>query len=274
MTLRQRPLFSQRGIEQNKRTYQVVIRPHAESQEGLGSVIGNLKNEFSMALNAEWAPLFDSIVPGADTLRKLGDASLMSGIFSRKYFKGGNHLTLPIEMRILDEGIGSTSPVVDAVRNLTNLVVARPFNFEQSKALIERKAKGAVQGGKQAASGILNPDESAPGALLKGANTLFKGLTDSNRLVSINIGTFFKCPGMIITGVTYTYSREQTDRGPLFADFSVQAESMQAIVRGSGDYGVDSVITGGKHYRVTIDGNDTDRSTAERNPNIGLRQVG
>ena len=47
MTLRQRPLFSRAGIEQNKRTYQVTI-----SDSSGRSVIGNLKNEFNVILKA------------------------------------------------------------------------------------------------------------------------------------------------------------------------------------------------------------------------------
>lgn len=248
MAIQKREFMSLKGRMTNSKLYDIRI---AHPDFGI-PVIGKMKNNFSFQLSAKWADLFNGLIPGAELLMKTGNASLTTGIFSQKYFQGGNNLQLNSEFRVFDDGRYDFNPVERATKSLSNMTVSKPFSKEQ----IERDLKGA--GGETlgfAGRLIANIGQG------KGKEAVEVGYDVLNtwadrimaRAVNVKIGNFFNCSGMAIESVNVTYSKEMTRTGPLFGDFSVGLLSLRAIERGTGKFGVDTILSS-PNFNITING--------------------
>jgi len=249
--IEKRPLITAQGRRNNKATHEIVIRGTQGSGGERFSIVGDMKNQFQYSLSPEWANLFTNLVPGAELLQKIGDASLVTGLFSRKYFKGGGHLAINAEFRIVDKGNLSYNPIVNAARNLSNMVAPPPFDWERTLEQIKSRKELASGEFAQAVEGGLGAGE-----LAQGAYNFLKTLTTSGRTVDCKIGSFFRSTAMIITSLNVTYSREITHQGPLFGDFTVGLETVEALVQGkNASVGVDGVLKAGG-FNIMFDGQD------------------
>ena len=73
-------------------------------------VMGLLQNDFDYRITAEYDQMFDSIIenaPGTGLVRKgfqlAGSPLGASGIFKRKFYKGGSHISFTVDFRIMSD---------------------------------------------------------------------------------------------------------------------------------------------------------------------------
>jgi hypothetical protein len=91
----------------------------------------------------------------------------------------------------------------------------------------------------------------------------------NERAVIVEVGTFLKCNHMVITNLNVSYSRELTKVGPLYGDFSVSVESIQALSKtpiggGGNGYAVGNVLRSGQNVnRVKFISNSEQNNTKE-----------
>lgn len=260
MAIQKRHFVSPKGRDANRKFYKIKIWNNRGFQ-----VIGDLKNNFNFSLNAEYANLFSSLVPGAEFLTKIGNSSLTTGIFSKLYYKGGSHLVITSEFRILDEGESLVSPIVRSVKYLSNMLVADPFSISSITSELHQSlnktgnfAKTTLNEGKNLAFG----QKKFGDAFIDTAysfNNYLQSITNNNRIVKVQIGDFFRCEGMVITSLTVTYSRELTHTGPLYCDINVSFQSLEAIHRGSSQpYGINALLNE-PLYNIKINGEEQNR---------------
>lgn len=228
---------------------------------------GQMKSTFSLNLEAEWADLINGTIPGTELMKKLGNAELATGLFSQKYFSKGGYFNIPIEFRVLEDMSApsnrdnkKTSRIVRDSRALSNMMVPRRTNLDSVDGIVNEASK-YIDAARNTGQTVLQDGFKTAGEKIvtRVSNKVQAAL--ANRTVTLQVGRFFKCHGMIIKSLKIDYSKEIIrDIGPMYADFSVGLESIQAAHQGSGTFGVDEVLT---EYssRVTI----TDSSKVSRN---------
>lgn len=246
MALTRSSVMTQTGKRKSDNAFLVTIFKENEKQQRTLEVKGVTKNPFSFKLNAKYADLFSGLVPGAELLQKTGDASLTTGIFSQKYYQGGNNLDMQVEFRIYDDGTTSENPVIDTARTLGKLMVSNPFS---GKGVTNALGK-SVDAVKKTIEGVVTANGDKVGDALEE----FAGGINS-RVVNLDIHGIFRCSKMLITDLQVTHSPSQTHSGPLFGDFSVTLISLQAITKGGGgEYDIDNILHSRQSARITQDG--------------------
>jgi hypothetical protein len=245
-----KPFMSYAGKKLSSDSYTVRIEHGAWRVEGVS------KNPLNFKLGAKYQDLFNGLVPGAELLYKTGSSSLGSGIFTQKYFAGGNNLDMNVEFRIYDDGTQDINPCIQGARNLANMTVTDALGVGGAVNALNRLAKGAYEEYKDLISQIA---ENGIGGLSQKAVDLLDKFSSAinKRAVTLTVMNLFRCRQMAIQDVSVTYSPSLTHTGPLFADFSISLLSLQAITRGSGAYGVDSILKSTK-YNIMIDGAEAD----------------
>ena len=246
--LKAKPFMSQAGKKLSNDSYTVRI------SHGEWNVEGISKNPLNFKLSAKYADLFNGLIPGAELLQKTGNASLTTGIFSQKYFQGGNNLDMNVEFRIYDDGKQDINPVVKGARHLSNMAVAKGFqepkNINDAIGVVERGAKKVGEKLKKVASGDATVVEAIGGGIQDAINRM------NSRAVTLTVMDMFNCTGMVVQDVSVTYSPTLTHTGPLYGDFSVGLISLRAITQGNGTYGVDSILQG-QNYNIMLNGKDS-----------------
>jgi len=193
------------------------------------TITGYTKEPFKITMSNEYGQLFDSL-PMADALAKIGEPSLQTGVFSKKYFKGGGDLDLKISFRVVEDG---TSNTYKAIEDL--LIMSSNLPFDTVKTL--DKAIGKVKAQLIAAGGIVkgafdSVTEGNASSLINAAYNYVNELSNGidNRTVTFNYGTIFSASDMVVKDIDVTYSNEMTHSGPLFVDFSVGLISVMATI--------------------------------------------
>ncbi len=194
----------------------------------IGNIVGILKNQVNLSMAANFETLL-SLDSKFSTARKVlgisGNNIFTTGIFTRKFFRSGGYVVIPIEFRVVDwEGTGNV--LRDAVDIYQSTVpkgrgkLAKTDISRVSTAFKKTLVEGFKLGtGKQTIEQTVN-------------NIQTGGLGDSApQPVPVEISTYFKMSRMIITSVSGVFSKEVTPQGPLFADFSVTVESEQAVTQ-------------------------------------------
>jgi len=243
-----KPFMSHSGQAYSNRSYTVSI------SSGNWGVEGISKNPINFKLGAKWGDLFNGLIPGAEVLQKTGDASLTTGIFSQKYFQGGNNLDLNVEFRIYDDGSSEINPVTEGARNLAGMTVSDPIDIKRQASAINNRLGKTKEVITESFNALTEGRYRDVGDIAK---TQVADWMDNinNRKVTLNIQNLVSCTHMAITDVSVTYSPSQTHTGPLFGDFSVSLISLQAITRGGGAYGINDILNR-RSYNITIDGMD------------------
>jgi len=267
MGLQQKGIINRGKLSEAISTYEVTIAQNIQNPQKENGVfiVADMTNNFQYSLNSTWENLFTNLVPGSDTIAKLGNTSFKTGIFSRKYFKDGGSLSLNIELKIFDDGTAETNPVVKAAKGLSSLSVADAFSKEALAEGVNRgeKAIGEV---KSFVGNVLGGNgQKSVGNVSNVINTL----TDTGRTVSVRIGNIFNCQKMIITNLSVAYSRQTTVRGPLFGEFTITVESFESIVKTGTTFGINNILGEGSQGRVSIDGQNADGGIAANTNALG-----
>lgn len=255
--LQPKPFMTYAGMALSDQSYTVNISyGDPLSKDGIiWSVGGVSKTPLNFKLSAKYGDLFNGLIPGAELLQKTGDASLTTGIFSQKFYQGGGNLDMSVEFRIYDDGKSNLNPVIAGARNLANMTVADSVDI--NNAVGHLADAGGQIGGAFVGAGKEGLKGNLKGASQKLINAAKQAMANiNNRRVTLSIMNLFSCSMMVITDVNVTYSGSHTHTGPLFGDFSVSLMSLQAITRGGGVYGVDTILQD-QNYKILINGQDS-----------------
>jgi hypothetical protein len=233
-------LVNERTLANTRDFYNIKL-----SQKDGWYVIGQMKNPIQFQMNAEYNDLIGTEIPGADLMKKFGNTSLSSGIFSQKYFSNGGHLELALEFRV-NEGQyqeGETnlynqniSKVTEYANRLAQMVATDvgPQDLGSFIGILKDTGEKALNLVTGALDSKKNTFDYTQGKILEAIN---------NRTISVEAGRFLKCDGMVITSLGVTYSKELTKVGPLYADFVVNVQSIQALHKGNtGTFAVGNVL--------------------------------
>jgi len=227
-------LFSESTRDQvHAKNHRIII------DTGENKVTGAMTNEFSFNVAAQWEPIFSTggvIQTIEDQLTKFGLTAFKSGIFTRKFYKGGSYLEFQSDFRIVDwEGdyensvvraakilVDSTLPIVpsDIKKNVNTI-------YGAGKELTNRTIESGrnVLGGGDVANGV--------STFAKNGTAFIDTVTNIGaKEVSVTLGNFWRGK-LVIEDVNVKYSFEQTESGPLYGDFSVKFSTREIPSRGS-----------------------------------------
>ncbi len=212
----------------------------------IGGIDGILKEPLKFSVEADWEPLLSMSdrFQGTQTLLSFVSGSRMfsTGIWTKRFWKGGSYLKINPVMRILDKnGTGNVLrdsrtlldlclPVYKGDRSLSDRQkIEHEMNLIQEKVkekltlngLVETvsdiAALGTVEGWKNAASGIYDLIEHAA--------------SNGPKPVQVKISNFFR-KQFIIESVDVEFSKEMTDFGPLYADLNLTLSSQEITTKG------------------------------------------
>jgi len=253
MPIVERTFITKKGKQTNASFYKVTISDPASK----AIVSGQMKSGFAFQLQAKWADLFTGLVPGAELLQKTGDASLTTGLFSQKYYQGGSNLQMPVEFRVWEHeesetgGFGGGNKVLNASKALSYLMVPNSFSKGAIVNAIDKSAD--LAGGVVSDVVDVGADEKKITEAGSSVYNRLEKFASGSRTLTLTIGNFFTCRGMVIESLDVTYSKELTHTGPLYGDFKVNLLSLQSLTRNGGTYGVDTIFTN-PTTNITING--------------------
>lgn len=179
-------------------------------------VEGYLQNEFNYSVQADWQPLLDGIV-GNGLMGKAsgvtGSPLFMSGLYKRKFYKGGGYISFNVDIRLLsDENThlhenkgGKISNPKTAAHWLASLCL--PTEDPSVVEMFGKAGDIALEIAKGAADSISGGliKNTRPTTLDKMSDTMGKPYA---RTIRVKIGNMFESNDMIIDSVDFKYSRQ------------------------------------------------------------------
>jgi hypothetical protein len=215
-------LYNSEGRKKQAANHAIVIDLPLKTSDGSvikgTQIVGQMTNEFQLDMNAQWEELINMnglFKAGETVMQLLGSPAFASGIFTRKFFKGGSHLIFNTEFRIVDyDGDGR---VVKSLRSLVDVISPLATTDAVSTAatnLVDLGetlfGEGLIQAGKDLAAKL--------GRVGVGP-------------VRVMIGNYYS-DYLIIESISCKYSKEQTPSGPLYADFTVRFSTQEIVPKG------------------------------------------
>ncbi len=226
-------------------------KPSAGGGEpGSNSISGILNSKIVLRMNAQWDTIM-SLSSGLSSLQTFlgaaGVSVLRSGIFTRKFFKGGGYLELQPEFRIVDwDGTGN---VISSAKWLLSKCVpqSRGGVSEGIGSILDKINKNKA-GGNETKSDFAKKVQGWAENL---GDTIDSSVGGNPSTVHVKLSNYFDSQlmgnvTMIIQNVTVTFSSEITESGPLYGDFSVLLSSREQLIS---DHLRKSVI---ERSRITI----------------------
>ncbi len=233
------------------------------------TIKGLVQSKFQLVLNATWEPMLQGLLSGLDTVTKITQGAsaanitlLSTGLFTRKFFKGGTYLAFTPSFRIVDwTGRDEGESIVQVAKSLLEHTV--PGSLAPGAAQIKRVARSIRE---RFGSGK-DKDSKNPIAnlLSQTGKSLVKAIVPrySPKPVQVRISNFFNISNVIIDSVTVEFSKEITSSGPLWADFTVAFSALESTT--SDTIGISLPK---KSPRVKIQGADGGEQNTEGQPNI------
>ncbi len=191
-----------------------IVSPYVE---------GYLQNEFNYGVTADWQPLLDNIV-GNGLLGKAsgftGSPLFQSGLYKRKFYKGGGYISFNVDIRLLsDEHSSLSDKKLDSKGGgkITNPKTAAHWLSSLCLPTTDPSVVKILEGaGNFLLEGVKGAADLATGGLVKFENennTLDKAVEAMGkpyaRTIRVSIGNMFDSSDMVIDSVDVKYSRQQ-----------------------------------------------------------------
>ena len=248
-----------------KNNYAIQIIPDYNSvtKQTPVAIKGILKNNLQFNMNADYGTInLGSVVSNFPKIEELsrilplapgGISIANAGMTTRKYYLRSGYLELNPEMRIVDWD-GTGEPVKSALllvalclpkkNDKTNISISDIINMLK-KGLSNVADK--IPGGKELYEGLVQGLEDSVAAVgdeigkrspevkggiargLKEVTTSDFMLTSSPGSVKLIVGNFFERDNMIVENVGVNFSKELTEKGPLWVDLSIKMSSKEAL---------------------------------------------
>jgi len=290
-----------RSVDETKTgQHQVILTPENSrsiSEESDYAVKGVLKGGINFATQANWGALeADSylgnlvanggilkFLKGAtDVATTLGGAKLETELESKKFYTGGSYITLPLEIRVLDND--NSGKAIKAAMLLMAMTTPRETNATRmNKALDEiikllpKAAEKVLKPISDLASttgnvikqGIKKGEKSSSKLIQNLSRTLDRGVseiegsdvrfTESPTTVQLQVGKWLVMNNMVVERVNTTFSPQMSEVGPMFADFSIDVSTRYKVVLG--EKGFKRIHVGSDAGRVEIIQGNTESFT-------------
>jgi len=219
-------------------------------------VTGIMLNDFEYSMNSDWETMqtpFDSglggILGGIGTAA--GGGELGAVYRSKKYWKKSGYLAISPDIRIIDidgnglplevartllrwcvaDNIGVVGEfaqkIINAVENTTRNV-SQKLAESAYKLAADTNPKGADSIGPQTVVGGIETIGRSVGNIMEGAEDFF-ALKQSPPPLKVEIGRVFSHPDMVLENVTFKFSREFTEKGPIYIDASLKLSSRKIL---------------------------------------------
>ncbi len=206
---------------------------------GENKIIGALTSEFSFNVNAQWEPIFSTggvIQTIEDQLTKFGFTAFKSGIFTRKFYKGGSYLEFQSDFRIVDWEGDYENSVVRAAKILADSTLPIvPQDIKENVNTIYGAGKEFVDDSFRSGANNLSNSSVANqvSTVAKNGKAFIDTVTNIGaKEVSVTLGNYWRGK-LIIEDVNAKYSLEQTESGPLYGDFTVKFSTREIPSRGN-----------------------------------------
>jgi len=196
---------------------QFTINPYGTS---IDTVTGILKNKPKFTIEAEYDRLIN-MDENFSFLNKIGGAvGIQVGLtksWTRKIFKGGCYLNIALTARIIQDEY--TPDVVAVTKNLVSLCNPRDF-------FAEKNSKEEVK--KQQAKNLIDNDGTLGevGNLIGGFTNV---LTKTPPRCFLSISNYFRMQGFYVKSVSFDFSHEQTEKGPLYSDVDIELTQSEIV---------------------------------------------
>lgn len=238
------------------RTNGIIIRDPASNMQ----IQGVLQEKISLSFDANWDNIFN-VSERFDALRKglsLFDVGLLNtGIFTRKYFKGGSYLKIQPKFRIVDwDGDGKVLRESNLLMNLALPSVTKSYSASALMQYVGKNTVGSTiagigntakkvvnKVGETALEFLEDPEASIDNisklsladvaGIKQGVKDFAKTGLGSNSAypVEVQVSNYFKHT-FVIENVSVEFSKEMTDSGPLFADIDMSLSTREVVTRG------------------------------------------
>jgi len=209
-------------------------------------VVGLMMNDFTYSIASEWEPMQ---YPQILDMGVFNDLTAFSGggeigaVFrSKKFWKKSGDLTINPEMRIIDvEGTGAPIKIANT---LMWFAVGSGIMNIAPEATVDSIKDGASEGLKTVIRatkfGAQALDKSGTLANIvdvmgNGAIRAMEDIDDYNKLRScpptldVQIGRVFRHNDMVLTNLSFTFSKEVSSAGPLYVDISMTLVTRKII---------------------------------------------
>ena len=250
--------FSKGYIAQAHVNKNIESRTLVYITNGSNSVIGNLVSKFVLDVESKWQPNalpeqaskistidLKGLTFSLDDVGTLSNTNILnSGILSRKVYKGGSYLKTTIVVRVMDtndEDIkknGRRVDVRESIRQMASMMAPAPVSEQIqtfAKTLIpyaKQKTIGALDAGWEGLKSMFGASDDA---VLKsvqeyGEKLRNVGAEGSMKSALLVVGNYFMGE-VVLNSVTSKYSKEWTDTGPLYVDFTITAQTRKILDR-------------------------------------------
>ena len=207
-----------------------------------------------------------------DVLSVGGISNMGAAWASKKVYQKSSYLDITVPMKIVDwDGTGQpllsalilsyymvpakaktvTGQISQVMKTVNNYLADSENSFIKNIGeglnSVQTKAEGVSKDAKTAINGAVNSLKSSDGIMSGsvgyGLGEIVAGADDMNQIrssplpVELDIGQYFKHKNMVITGVSFDFSKEMTKAGPLYVKVSLTFSS-RMIVSGMDDIGL------------------------------------
>lgn len=213
-------LIGERERELNSSTNTITI----ELGDGT-SITGNMTSEFGFELTAEWEQLLSMsgfMETGQKFMQAIGSPAFTTGIFTRKFYKGGSYFNFNVDFRIVDWDGDVKNKVVVAARRLSDLLLP----IKRSSSSFANELENLKATGSSLVGGIMD------GSVKNESQLLSKLGKSGVGAVRVTIGNYFT-GDLIVESMSVKYSKEKTMTGPLYGDFTVGLSTIEILGKGN-----------------------------------------
>lgn len=214
----------------------------------IDNVRGILKEPLKFSVESDWEPLLSlsDRFQGTQAILSFATGSRLfnAGIWTKRFWKGGSYLKINPVMRIVDwEGTGN---VIRDSRKLLDMALpvykGNKSSSDREKILAEMNAI-REKIAKKLSSPLATIGEAvsdlASLATQQGFNDAASGFFDiiesasssGPRPVKVVVSNFYENT-FIIESVDVEFSKEMTERGPLYADLSITLSTQEITTKG------------------------------------------
>jgi len=216
------------------------------------TITGIMINEFNYSMDSEWGTMetpidsgLGSVIGGVGTM---GGGGEMGYVYrSKKYWKKSGYLKVSPEIRIIDIDGTGLPLVVARTLLLWTVAYSIPENsfFKSTETRLKNAYNSLITENVQKIQKVQredNGDSAFAESLVNGiANTAQAGvnfLEDIGDLFSlrqsppplhVDIGRIFSHSDMVLDSVSFKFSREFTDKGPLYIDATLDLSTRKMI---------------------------------------------
>ncbi len=258
-------------------------------------VTGIMQNDFAYSLSSEWSTMetpFDSglgnIVGGIGTAAGGGE---MGAVFtSKKYWKKSGYLDINPTVRFIDtNGDGLPLRVAEMLlkwATATGLGATGDLAQRFQQTITQKASELHATATETVITNMMdtdNPDDmlvtarSIMGELIQtGTNAVantsedlwdLAALRQSPPPLIVEVGKIFKHKDMVLTNVDFTFSREVTDKGPMYIDATLSLSTRKRIST-TADVGLKAVADGISVNIMTSDGQLIDSNNPSTSPPV------